>query len=480
MQSVRIRKTAKILVFIVFFGVAFMMLSLKARPKVAVVGAGLAGLTTAYRLIQQGYDVTLYEARERLGGRVFTVYLEDDQGTRCPVELGGEWIDDGGDAENLLKLAHELKVPIAHTKRTKFTIYWFDGTQAYDPRRLMQRYHFSPESLGNALMELSKNAQNMDDILKELFAEDDILYQIFRMRLHCYEGGAPEQLSPCYFTTLYRTILPTIIDIAPQGDSRYILGGNGELIKALVRALGARIHTRKVVTQVGKKDSGEFTLTFADGKVVQADILVLAMPCSVYKNITFSDQVIPDDRLRAFQEVGYGENARIVIPAVKAQLSLAAYLNEHVIAYRRTQESPIVVYCAGAYAHFNATNLAKSVDDILPLARLLSTPVPDAEKPRIARDKQGETYRGIVTHSWPEDPFAQGSYSYIRAGYEEVSTAIEEYRGEKVRSLFAPCKGCYFAGEHATILLDVLGTMEAAVESGERVARIVAADYAKT
>ena len=41
--------------------------------KVIVIGAGLAGLTTAYRLQAQGIDVEVYEARSRLGGRILTV-----------------------------------------------------------------------------------------------------------------------------------------------------------------------------------------------------------------------------------------------------------------------------------------------------------------------------------------------------------------------------------------------------------------------
>lgn len=47
------------------------------KPKVVVIGAGLAGLTSSYRLNQHGVDVHVYEARNRVGGRVFTVKLED-------------------------------------------------------------------------------------------------------------------------------------------------------------------------------------------------------------------------------------------------------------------------------------------------------------------------------------------------------------------------------------------------------------------
>src|SRR5947209_8661620 len=72
-------------------------------PKIAVVGAGLAGLTAAHSLQKNGFDVTVYEARNRVGGRVFTVNLQGHLG-----ELGGQNIYDGGSADNILSLIDQL------------------------------------------------------------------------------------------------------------------------------------------------------------------------------------------------------------------------------------------------------------------------------------------------------------------------------------------------------------------------------------
>jgi monoamine oxidase len=60
-------------------------------PKIVIVGAGLAGLTCAYRLKQAGITSTIYEAAERVGGRCWTRrgYFKDEQ----IVERGGELID---------------------------------------------------------------------------------------------------------------------------------------------------------------------------------------------------------------------------------------------------------------------------------------------------------------------------------------------------------------------------------------------------
>src|SRR5579871_4595647 len=93
----------------------------ETQPAVVVVGAGFAGLTTAYRLHQQGIDVHVYEARNRVGGRVLSATV----GGNC-VELGGQNIADGGTAENLLRLAYECQLELIRN-RYPLKFNYFDG-----------------------------------------------------------------------------------------------------------------------------------------------------------------------------------------------------------------------------------------------------------------------------------------------------------------------------------------------------------------
>ncbi len=94
--------------------------------------------------------------------------------------------------------------------------------------------------------------------------------------------------------------------------------------------------------------------------------------------------------------------------------------------------------------------------------------------PQYAQDESFQVYDGAVGYSWPNDPYAKGSYSYIAPGQEAILTAMKEEQGEPVKTLFAPIdRRLYFAGEHASIFMDVPGTMEAACESGERTARMI-------
>ncbi len=72
--------------------------------KAVVVGAGLAGLTAAHELVKAGWDVTVLEARDRVGGRTWTSRL----GNGAPIEMGAEFILSGN--TELVALAAELGV----------------------------------------------------------------------------------------------------------------------------------------------------------------------------------------------------------------------------------------------------------------------------------------------------------------------------------------------------------------------------------
>src|SRR5262249_40998013 len=74
------------------------------RTEVAIVGAGIAGLTTARRLADAGVDLLVLEARDRVGGRGYTRAAGD--GTL--LDLGAQWI--GPKQQHLAELATELGI----------------------------------------------------------------------------------------------------------------------------------------------------------------------------------------------------------------------------------------------------------------------------------------------------------------------------------------------------------------------------------
>ena len=81
-----------------------------------VVGAGLSGLVAGRELTRRGAEVTVFEARERIGGRVWT--LRDGAFPPLHVEAGGEFVDGNHDA--VLGLARTLRLPVRRVLRKGF------------------------------------------------------------------------------------------------------------------------------------------------------------------------------------------------------------------------------------------------------------------------------------------------------------------------------------------------------------------------
>lgn len=108
---------------------------------VVVVGAGLSGLTTAYRLRQRGYSVTVLEADDRVGGRIVNLELGDG----IVSEGGGEWI--GSLHTEMHALIEELGLSTFSTHTTGKTLYAYgDNRQEFDgaipPMRLLALLDF--------------------------------------------------------------------------------------------------------------------------------------------------------------------------------------------------------------------------------------------------------------------------------------------------------------------------------------------------
>jgi monoamine oxidase len=101
---------------IIFFIVGCMSLQAETgtQTRVAVVGAGLAGLTAAYRLQQQGLHVEIFEARDRPGGRAYTYYPNDIS----YEDLGGQFLNSGNDDPCISGLLQELEVSVENRALT--------------------------------------------------------------------------------------------------------------------------------------------------------------------------------------------------------------------------------------------------------------------------------------------------------------------------------------------------------------------------
>lgn len=445
-------------------------------PRVAVIGAGIAGLTAAYRLHQSGIDVHVYEARNRVGGRILSVEIEGNI-----VELGGHNILDGGDAENLRALIDEFSLNLTEDA-IRLNPYYFNGSKLIPRYELLKEKQFSPDELRSRLHTIVQKSQNMRDVFCHLFNPEEPLYKLFSVMLAGYEGAPIDKLSVYYAETLYHMLLGGISHAHPgtvQHENKAaflsIKEGNTLLLQKLASSLEDKVHLNSVLQSVSKTINGTFLLTFQNGQQEIADILVLALPCSVYEDIEFGDEVIPPKRLSQIQNVPYGTNAKILVPINSSFNKDIQYFNDHLGAFFHADQNILILYYTGDSGKFSESDLLDVYHRELPMLKMaLGQKCLPASMPVLAQDMPYTIYNRSVGYSWPNDPYAKGSYSFIAAGQEEMLTQIHEEGQEKVRSLFAPIdQKLYFVGEHTTTLMEVSGTMEAACESGNRAARMI-------
>lgn len=449
-----------------------------AKTKIAIVGAGIAGLTAAYRLNQAGmYDVVCYEARGRVGGRILSIRIDGNIG-----ELGGQNISDGGDADNLKRLISELGLRW-HTSRLMFRQATMVDEQVVSIDELLQQTGFNAQSLRKKLDGLATDCSTMQQVLDRLFDTSDPLHAVFATKLASYEGGEPENLSSLYVDTLYHMMTGGLCSAHPGTeqeagvDFTCIEGGNSQLLLKLAEALGERLHLNHVLSAVSRNGDGQYALQFLNGKTIFADALILAIPCSIYEKVVFSDDVISESKLSHICGVSYGANAKILIPFEQKRAQVDAMVADHLVTFFDSTQQLLTVYFTGQYSQFSAATIATSYDHAKPLVERTYGHSGLDQPLTCAHDENGRDYAGPVGYSWPVDPFAKGTYSYIGAGQEKLLLETVEQQGQVFRKLFAPIdKRLYFVGEHTSILFDTPGTMEAACESGERIAQAILFD----
>jgi monoamine oxidase len=163
-----------------------------------------------------------------------------------------------------------------------------------------------------------------------------------------------------------------------------------------------------------------------------------------------------------------------MVPFTTVPPTTAGLVSDAIVSFFDRNQQLLTIYYSGPASAFSPETIANTYLQARPMIERGFEDCPPFATPVCAMDKANLSYEGVVGYSWPNDPYAKGTYSYIANGQESLLTETVKEEGETFKALFAPiAETLYFAGEHASILFDVPGTMEAACESGERVARAI-------
>lgn len=296
------------------------MVDQPTRGRVAVVGAGISGLTAAKKLVDAGYQVDVYEGGNRVGGKIHTIRQADGQ----VADVAAEFID--SDQENLIQLCKSLNVPLAPGAQVLTTRYkQRDGTmlsdtqfeQAYLP--LAQQVNADKKTI--AADPMGARAQYLDGIstlqyLKELAASargvDPAIVDVAAQGFSSERGRPASQISALQF------VHEAGKDFIASDCAYRVEGGTKQLIDALradLEAKGTRFFLNAKVQEVDKR-GGKFTLksTATEGDQGAYDKIVLAAQAHTLAAIDGLDKLgfNPED-LDTLQQLQYTHNTKITI-----------------------------------------------------------------------------------------------------------------------------------------------------------------------
>jgi monoamine oxidase len=392
-------------------------------PGIVVVGAGLAGLAAADALLTAGVDVTVLEARDRVGGRVWSVPFAGGI-----VERGAEFVLPCNTTIEALAARFGLRLA---PKGTPYGRREPRGAEAVPSADLDSA--FDRIAAGYA----PPGASTLADAIERLELEPR-LAALIRARLEVSMGHPASDLRS---------------DVLGEGaatfgdfESYTVAGGNAELARALAGELGGRIHLSSPVRSLRWNEEG--VTVWTDGGELAARAAVIAIPTAPLADMEV-EPALRGPTAKALDSVRYGQNAKLFV-RLRAPSPPSAIMSVRRRFWSYTQLDPGGEPAPFVTAYAGTTDAVQSLADPESLGGWideLAALRPDLElDPEVA-----------LLSTWHDDPWVRGSYSA-----RSVSSPLRD------AELSTPLGPLFFAGEHTAD--DWHGLMEGALRSGERAA----------
>ena len=440
-------------------------------PRIAVVGAGLAGLTSAYRLHQRGISCTLYEAHSsRVGGRCWTA--RESAGGQT-AEHGGEFIDSAH--HRIRALAGELDLTLddleaAARKRPGLHPRLF---LAGHPRRFEDVYR--GQHLLTALAEADARrigSFRWDQAGRAARALDatsaaEWLDRALPGRSHPLLRLAIEQfMAEEYGLDARRlsaiSMLVEFGGLGPESDERFhVHGGNDQLAWGLAERLPAGTLQPDRPLKALRRRGSSYVLSFEGAAEARADVVVLCLPFPALRRVDLDGAGLGPRKRRCIEELGMGTNAKLLLQ-FRRHLSdydrwNGEFYDEEIDTWcsstdERGRQSLLTVYSGGSYGAAQRgprPHAPASRAHVREALGRISKSVPG-----IAGEWDGDAW---LDH-WASDPWTHGSYAAFEPGQ------YTRYWGFVGR----PEGRLLFGGEHTALAAQ--GFLEGAVRSGERCA----------
>jgi monoamine oxidase len=432
------------------------------KADVLVIGAGAAGLSAARALQDSGIEVAVLEARDRIGGRVWTIH---DRAARVPVELGAEFIHGRAPGLGELLVASSLASVDVGGRRFQAR-----GKRLRPLDDFWERLDRVMRHLGDV-----RNDRSFHEFISEKpggrrLATERRLAMLFVEGFH---GADPKRISAA-----------ALAESGSPGDDKAerklgrVVDGYDRLLRWLAEPLTARIQLSSPVVSV-EWEPGHVSIEIASSRtrkarVVTGRVAIVTVPLGVLKAPAGSPGAIGftpalADKTRALNTLAMGSALRVALRFENRFWSSQQFAGRRgvddldALSFLHSADRdfptwwsaypmavPIMVgWCGGTRARQLSTLSHGEIVDraVHSLARQLRT------------SPARMHLKAAWTHDWQNDPFARGAYSYqMVGGADAPATLARAVRGT-----------LFFAGE-ATDASGATGTVHGAIATGRRAA----------
>jgi monoamine oxidase len=413
-----------------------------------VVGAGAAGLMAARELARAGERVTILEARERCGGRIWTLSAEE---FGYPAEGGPEFVH--GAAPVTRALMREAGLSLEPRQGMRWSTR--SGALSPDDRSVPHAERFY-EALSEVKADLP-----IAEFLERHFAEPRyaaLRRSITRM-VEGYDAADPRRISTFAIRDEWLA--------RDDGEHGRIAEGYGALVDHLAgecRRHGAAIYLGAEVTAIEERH-GRIAARRRDGQTVEADAAILAVPLPLLAEIALPPEAA--GRAAAAANIGFGNVVKILLrfgsrwwadQKGRDLADLSFLLSDAAIPTWWTQYPAAYPVLTGWFAGPRAERASSLAEaefvemGISSLAEIFGLPPGRLRSDLVA----------ARTVNWGNDPFARGAYSYATPQTREAQSVLSRPEGD----------GILFSGEALYAGPD-MGTVEAALASGRETARMI-------
>lgn len=416
------------------------------KKRILVLGAGLAGLAAAQELKKQGHDVIVIEARNRIGGRIWTSHTWADM----PLDLGATWIH-GVKGNPITELANQTKAPRLFTYYQKTNTYNSQGlllseTEANLLENLKQQIEDLIESAQAQDQDISIR-QAIEPLLKGIDKSSEtykLINFVLNGTIEQEYAGSSEQLSSHWYDSSKEF----------SGDDAFFVNGFDNIIDFLAKDL--TIELEQIVKEIDWQQNQMRVVT--QKSVFFADKVIVTVPLGVLKahHIKFIPE-LPINKQNAISKLGMGVLNKCYLRFKQAFWPtdidwLESIANNHGewvewVSFMRTTNMPILL-------GFNAANRGKQIESLTnqeivqsamqTLKAIFGSDIPDPISYQITR--------------WSSDPFTFGSYSFNALGStptmrQHLAKPLENklfFAGEAThQDYFGTAHGVYLSGLRA-------------------------------